>query len=155
MKLEQRLRVSGNRAQVWDLLMDMARVGRCFPGAEQVTMVDQDNYQGAVRFRVGPASLNLSGKIQVLERDRDRWHAAMRLDGADRRVGGAVHANMAMDLVELAPQETEVVVTSDISFLGKLGELGELGQPVIRKKADSVIQEFARNLGRELAASAP
>jgi carbon monoxide dehydrogenase subunit G len=41
-----------------------------------------------------------------------------------------------------------LVVTSDISFLGMLGEMG---QPVIRKKADSVIQEFARNLGRELA----
>ena len=104
MKLEQRLRVSGNRAQVWDLLMDMARVGRCFPGAEQVTTVDQDNYQGSVRVRVGPATLTLSGKILVVERDRQRWHAAMRLDGGERRVGGAVHANMAMDLVQLTPQ---------------------------------------------------
>ena len=150
MKLEQHLRVPGNRAQVWDLLMDMARVGRCFPGVEQVTMVDQDNYRGTVRFRVGPATLNFSGSILVLERDRDRWHASMRLDGADRRVGASVRAAMVMDLVEAASQETELVIASDISFLGKLGELG---QPVIRKKADSVIQEFARNLGWELASA--
>jgi carbon monoxide dehydrogenase subunit G len=113
-------------------------------------MVDQDNYQGTMRVRVGPATLNFSGTILVIERDRDRWHAAMRLDGADRRVGGAVHAAMTMDLVEAAPQETELVIASDISFLGKLGELG---QPVIRRKADSVIQEFARNLRQALAAS--
>jgi carbon monoxide dehydrogenase subunit G len=99
---------------------------------------------------VGPATLNFSGSIVVLERDRDRWHAAMRLDGADRRVGASVRATMAMDLVEAAPQQTELVIASDISFLGKLGELG---QPVIRKKADSVIQEFARNLRQALAAS--
>ena len=150
MKLEQRLRVPARRDRVWSLLMDMARVSRCFPGVEQVTMVDEDNYQGSLRFRVGPATLTLSGSIVVLERDQDRWHAAMRLDGADRRVGASVRATMAMDLVEAAPQETELVIASDISFLGKLGELG---QPVIRKKADSVIQEFARNLGRELAAA--
>ena len=57
---------------------------------------------------------------------------------------------MTMDPLEGASQETELVIASDISFLGKLGELG---QPVIRKKADSVLQEFARNLRKELAAA--
>ena len=150
MKLEQRLVVPTSRGNLWDLLMDMARVGRCFPGVEQVTAVDDQTYQGAMRVRVGPVGFNMSGTILVLERDKDRWHASLRLDGVDRRIGGAVHANMEMDLNELTPEETELIIASDVSFLGKLGELG---QPVIRSKADSVIQEFARNLSREAADS--
>ena len=148
MKLEQRLVVPATRDKLWGLLMDMPRLGRCFPGVEQVTRVDDQNYQGIMRVRVGPVTLNMSGTIQVLEQDNDRWHASLRLDGAERRVGGAVHAAMQMDLIELAQGDTELVITSDISFLGKLGELG---QPVIRKKADSVIQEFARNLRQAVA----
>jgi len=150
MKLEQRLVMPAGRGKLWDLLMDVARVGQCFPGVEQVTTVDNQNYQGVMRVSVGPVRLNMSGNIQVLEQDKERWHASLRLDGSDRRVGGAVHATMKLDLMELAPEETELVITSDVSFLGKLGELG---QPVIRKKADSVIQGFARNLRQEVASS--
>jgi carbon monoxide dehydrogenase subunit G len=53
---------------------------------------------------------------------------------------------MQLDLTERSAAETELQVSSDVSFLGKLGELG---QPIIRRKADSVIKEFASNLSRE------
>ena len=148
MKIERRLVVPTGRSKLWDLLMDVARVGRCFPGVEQVTPQDNQSYQGTMRVRVGPVSLNMAGTITVLEQDRDRWHASLRLEGADRRIGGAVRGTMDMDLMELSPEETELAITSDVSFMGKLGELG---QPVIRRKADSVIQEFAQNLRQEAA----
>ena len=151
MKFEQRQVVSASRDKLWDLLMDLPRVGQCFPGVDQVTAVDDQRYQGTMRVRVGPVSLSVSGTIQVVERDNDRWHASMRLDGADRRVGGAVQATMVMDLKELSGEETELVVNSDVSFMGKLGELG---QPIMRRKADSVMREFIHNLGRELASPA-
>ena len=32
MKIERRLVVPTGRSKLWDLLMDVARVGRCFPG---------------------------------------------------------------------------------------------------------------------------
>lgn len=146
MKIEQRLVVPASRAKLWDLLLDVARVGRCFPGVEQVTALDDQRYQGTMRVRVGPVGLTMAGTIVVLERDRDRWHASLRLEGSDRRIGGGVHGTMDMDMVELSPQETELAITGDVSFLGKLGELG---QPVVRRKADSVIQEFAQNLRKE------
>ena len=151
MKFEQRQVVSASRDRLWDLLMDLPRVGRCFPGVDQVTAVDDQSYQGTMHVRVGPVRLSVSGTIQIIERDNDRWHASIRLDGADRRVGGAVQATMGMDLEELSAGETELVVSSDVSFMGKLGELG---QPIMRRKADSVMQEFIQNLGLELASPA-
>ena len=150
MKIEKRLVVPAGRDTLWDLLMDVARVGRCFPGVEGVTAQDSQRYQGMMKVRVGPVSLNISGNIVILEQDRKRWHASLRLDGSERKVGGGVHGTLDMDLKEISAQETELLITSDVSFLGKLGELG---QPLIRKKADSVIQEFARNLRQEAASS--
>ena len=140
MKLEQRLVVPATRDKLWGLLMDMPRLGRCFPGVEQVTRVDDQNYQGIMRVRVGPVTLNMSGTIQVLEQDNDRWHASLRLDGAERRVGGAVHAAMQMDLIELAQGGYGVGDHQRYFLPGKTGrtgptrdsEKGGLGNPGIR-----------------------
>jgi carbon monoxide dehydrogenase subunit G len=146
MKFERSLVVPVGREKLWDLVMDVVRVGKCFPGVEQVTAQDDQRYEGMMRVRVGPVTLNMAGTILVLEQDRERWHASMRLEGTDRRIGGSVRGSMQLDLTERSAAETELQVSSDVSFLGKLGELG---QPIIRRKADSVIKEFASNLSRE------
>ena len=143
MKMEHRLVLPASRDKLWDLLLDVARVGQCFPGVEEVTAQDDQTYKGLMRVRVGPVSLNMAGTIVVLEQDKDRWHASLRIEGSERRVGGSVQGTMDMDLAEISQGETELLITSNVSFLGKLGELG---QPVIRRKADSVVQEFTRNL---------
>jgi carbon monoxide dehydrogenase subunit G len=55
---------------------------------------------------------------------------------------------MEMHLQGLGPESTELVVETDLTLLGKLGEFG---QPLIRKKADSTVQEFAHNLSQRLS----
>ena len=145
MKAEHRFVAPASRDQVWELMQDMVALGRCFPGVEQVEAEDGASYRGTMRIRLGPVSLNIAGTITVIEMDKERWHAAMRLQGTDRRLGGGMSGTMVVELVENSPTETELVVSSDISFLGKLGELG---QPIIRRKADSILREFAHNLGK-------
>ena len=146
MKMERTIVVPAPRAAVWDLLMDLSRVGRAFPGVEDLEALDDDRYRGAMRVRVGPVSLRIAGTIEVLVRDRESWRASLRLEGGDRRVGGGVRGTLDLVLNEVSADETEVAVSSDVTFVGKLGELG---QTVIRRKADSVVQEFAANLARE------
>jgi len=54
-----------------------------------------------------------------------------------------------MELKELGPKETELVVETDVNILGKIGEFG---QPIIRKKADQMLQQFIDNIKRQLTA---
>lgn len=146
MKMEKTIVVPAQREVVWDLLMDLSRVGGAFPGVEGLEALDDDSYRGAMRVRVGPVSLRIAGTIQILTRDRDGGRASLRLEGGDRRVGGGVRGTLDLVLNEISANETEVAVSSDVTFVGKLGELG---QTVIRRKADAVVQEFASNLARE------
>ncbi len=148
MKMEQRLVVPASRDKVWDLMMDVARVGRCFPGVEEMTALDNQSYEGVMKVRVGPVGLSLKGTATIHEQDRDNWRMALRVEGSERRVAGGVQAVITTTMAERSPQETELTINTEVSFLGKLGELG---QPVIRKKADSIIKEFASNLAREIA----
>jgi carbon monoxide dehydrogenase subunit G len=53
-----------------------------------------------------------------------------------------------MTLVALDDARTELHIHTDASILGKLGEFG---QAVMRRKADQVMAEFARNVSTALA----
>jgi carbon monoxide dehydrogenase subunit G len=65
----------------------------------------------------------------------------------DRRLGGGIRARLGLTL---APGEsgTHLRIDTDLAILGKIGEFG---QPVIKKKADAILAEFARNLQTALA----
>jgi len=63
----------------------------------------------------------------------------LRAEANDRMAAGAVRGKTVMSLKEITPGETEFLVETDVSILGKIGEFG---QPIIRKKADAMLKEF-------------
>ena len=136
--------------RVWDFMMDVPAVSRCVPGAESVSQIDPDTYDGAIRIRVGPISMRLEGRITVVERNREALRARMDLNASDKRVNGQVNAKMTMTLHPRPDGQTDVDIHTDAAILGKLGEFG---QPVMRKKADQMMAEFARNMSNEVGAA--
>jgi carbon monoxide dehydrogenase subunit G len=140
--------IAVERERLWRLLMDVPAVARCVPGVEAVAPVDEGTFAGRLGVRIGPIRLALDGTIAIEERDPDRWRARMRADASDRRLGGGVRARMSLALSP-ADGGTRLSIETDLTVLGKIGEFG---QPVIRKKADALLEEFARNLRAALAA---
>jgi uncharacterized protein len=136
------------RERLWDFMMEVPKVARCVPGVEAVEAVDAGAYRGRLKVQVGPIRLALEGTITVEAQDRDAWQARMRAEANDRRLGGGIRARLGL---ALAPVEdgTHLKIETDLAVLGKIGEFG---QPVIKKKADALLAEFARNLQSALAA---
>ncbi len=148
MRLTQRCTLAVERERLWDFLMDVPRMSCCIPGVAKVEPAEDNRYRGAVKVQVGPIRLTLAGTITIEEQERHAWRASMRADATDQGAGGGVRARMTMTLVPAA-DGTELVVDTDLAVLGKLGEFG---QPIMRKKADGLMQEFAANLQAALAA---
>ena len=138
-----------DRDRLWELLMDVPNVGRCVPGVEAVDAVDGNVYTGSLRVQVGPIRLSLQGTITIEEQDRSAWRARMRAEANDRRVGGGIRCRLTMTLAP-ADAGTRLRIETDLAILGKIGEFG---QPIIKKKADALLEEFARNLQSTLASS--
>ncbi len=134
---------------MWNFLIDMENVGRCLPGVESLTRLDDETYQGVFKIRVGPIALSLQGTLHVEKLDRANWHVGIRAEAKDRRLGGGVRANLNVDLAEREPNETQMTVTLESHVLGKIGEFG---QPVMRKKTDAILQDFARQVSQQLKA---
>jgi len=150
MRFEHTIRVNAPRDRAWALLMDVPAVARCVPGTEDVTATGPDTYRGAVRVSVGPIRLRLEGDITVTEKDQATGQAAMRLDAADRGVGGTVRAELRMTLTE-AEAGSELRLVTEATLAGRIGDLG---QPLIKRQADKIASEFARCLERTLGVGA-
>ena len=143
MKLENRCLVPANIQNTWDLIMDIPRAATCVPGMQEITLDEDGKYQASLRVKVGPMGLTLAGSLQILEQSASGKEARFLIEASDRRVGGALRADLLMQLLEQGEDQTELVLNTDTTFIGKLGELG---QPIIRRKANNTMQEFANNL---------
>jgi carbon monoxide dehydrogenase subunit G len=147
-KFQQKAILPVAREPLWEFLMDVPKVAKSLPGVESVKQIDETTYEGTLRVRVGPIGLNLTGKIFLEERDKENWKAALRAEAADRMAAGAVRGKTSMTLREIGPGQTEMEMETDVNILGKIGEFG---QPIIRKKADTMLKEFIENIKKQLA----
>jgi carbon monoxide dehydrogenase subunit G len=149
MKFEQTCTIAASRADVWAFLMNMENVAACLQGVRKFEAIDDDHYEGILRIKVGPVSISFQGLVVVETRDREQWLGVIRAEAKDRKVGGGVNAHLHMSLVEKSPAETEMRIVLDTHLLGKIGEFG---QPLIRKKTDDLIQNFAAEVSKQLSA---
>ena len=65
MKFNQRAVIAVAREPLWDFLMDVPKVAQSLPGVEKIEQLDPDTYQGTLKIRVGPISINLQGNRAV------------------------------------------------------------------------------------------
>jgi uncharacterized protein len=147
-KFEQTVDLNAPIDKVWNFVMDVPSMAKCIPGVESVEDLGNEKYKVVMKIRVGPIGLTLQSELSVATKDEATHTAALRVDAADKRVGGAVKSTMTMHL-EPNGSGTKMQVETDAQVMGRIGDFG---QPVIRKKADQMLQEVAENLRKALAA---
>lgn len=147
MKLQHTATVNAPRDRVWGIVMDVPAAARCVPGVASVRATGTDKYQGTLAVQIGPVRLVLDGDITVTARDEKAGTASFRADAKDSRVGGAIKATVDVALAERSGA-TDVKIATDLQVMGRLGEFG---QPVIKRKADQMMGDFAECLTRAIA----
>ena len=147
MRFENTVSIQAPRQAVWDYLSDFPKAAGCLPGVESVKQLDDGDYEGTMKIRVGPIGLSLSGTIS-LEMDESEGRWSIRIQARDRRVGAGVSATIEAVLSAPTPETSELVVSADVQFMGRLGGLG---QPLIKRKANSTIDQFAHNLSQAVS----
>ena len=148
MNFEHSCTVPVARQTLWDFLMDVPQMATCVPGVSEVVATGEDQYAGRMKITFGPIRLTLQGELRIQELDQAHWRAVGRAEANDRRVGGGVHISATLTLVEHEEEQTQLSIQTEARLMGKLGEFG---QPVIRKRADKVVAEFARNVAKHFS----
>ncbi len=137
-------------AVAWEAVCDAERLIRCIPGCEDVERAagpDGAADDGVEIYRVGattslgPVRLRAAGTARVR---RDPAGRAMTADVSlsDPRAG-SVYGTMALEVRSVDEEHSEIRLEADVVLASKIGEFA---QPILRRKADQTVREFARNL---------
>jgi carbon monoxide dehydrogenase subunit G len=142
--------------EAWKVLMDIARIAPCMPGAELTEVVDARTYKGKIGVRLGPVALSFAGTVRFTEIDEAGHRAKVAAQGSDAKGRGAANAVTVFHL-EPANGGSRVLVHTNLTLSGAVAQYGR-GVGIIQLTAAQIITQFANNLEAQLAqdaASAP
>ncbi|MFV9452194.1 SRPBCC family protein [Rhodococcus sp. NM-2] len=136
-------------AKTWDALLDLGRVIPCLPGAA-VLSLDGDEFEGAVKIKVGPVSAQYKGAGRFVEKDPASYRAVIAAEGKDVGGQGGAKATITATLSEQG-SGTAVHVLTDLALSGRAAGFG---RGVIADVSNKILGQFAKNLEAEIVGGA-
>ncbi len=150
MELEHSFSVPVPVERAWDVLLDVARVAPCMPGAS-LDSVDGDNITGKIKVKVGPIQMTYAGTARFTERDKAAGVVTLEASGKETRGAGTASAAVRSEL-KADGDQTHVVVHTTLNVTGKPAQFG---RGVMAEVGGRLIGIFADNLAAMLAAEPP
>jgi carbon monoxide dehydrogenase subunit G len=148
MKFQGNLSIARPVEKVWEFLWNIEKLTSCIPGCESVkTIKDREQYELTVKDSVGPITVHfeLLAEVKKLEPLK---RIEIALEGKDFKAGGV---RQTMTLVLTAKgSDSEIDFETDVNVFGRLGTLG---YPFVKKKAETVINEFSENVKSAIEAN--
>ena len=123
----------------WAAFNDLERIAPCFPGAS-LTSYDGQAFEGLVKVKLGPISLQYTGTGHFVERDVEAHHAVIEARGRDKRGNGTAAAAVKTTLAAAGDDATEVTVVTDLQITGKPAQFG---RGVMQDVSDKLLAQFA------------
>ena len=141
MQLERTFSVTAPIGTVWETLMDFERVAGCIPGAQILEKTSEDEYQVAMKVKLGPVTMQYKGTLYVVERDAAGRRATLQGKARETRGQGAAEATVTMQL-SASGAATEGSVNADLTLSGKAAAMGK---SVIGSVTDQMLAVFTKN----------
>jgi carbon monoxide dehydrogenase subunit G len=147
MELEHRFEVPVGVEKAWVALLDMEKVGPCFPGAI-LDHVDGDEFSGSVKIKLGPIRMTYKGHARIVEKDETAHRAKIEATG---NAGGSTSTAAMLvtaTATALAPNKTQVDLRTTLSLTGRPAQFGrgvmvDVGNKLIGQFADCVSNKLA------------
>ncbi|HEV3040798.1 MAG TPA: SRPBCC family protein [Candidatus Angelobacter sp.] len=149
-KIEKTFQVKEPIEKVWSLLSDPYKVVTCVQGAQITEQIDDRNYKGSIRVKVGPSVTDYKGEIQIVHLDQEAYEIEILGKGQDVRGKGSASMKMTGKLRALEDGGTEV---TSISELNVVGILAQMGARVITEVSNIMFEKFTSNFRQQLQAS--
>lgn len=142
MQLDSTFSVVAPIDTVWDALMDFERVAGCVPGVQLQNKLSDDSYQGALKVKLGPVTMEYKGQMTVIERDAVAHRAVFQGRAQESRGQGTADGTATLQLAEV-DGTTRGTVSAEFSLSGKAAAMGK---GVINSVTQQMMALFAQNL---------
>ena len=109
------------RQAVWDTLLDPEIIAQCMPGREKFEQIGPDQYEVAMRVKVGPIGGSATGRIRLADQEPPHRYR-MDVEG-----GGAPGHMTGSGLMTLREEDGRTIVAydGDAQITGKAAAVGQ------------------------------
>ncbi len=151
-KLDKQYPLDVDAERAWTLLRDLKAVAGCMPGAEITEQLGEGSYKGAVKVKVGPATAQFAGQVDVLEVVEAERKMVMRGKGADK---GGSSASMDLSAVVVADEAdpSRCVLNGSAAVIVN-GKFAQFGGRMMVQVSDMILGQFVENF-RQTARAMP
>ena len=149
MELKHNFEIPASVDEAWRVLLDVPRIAPCLPGAELTEVIDERNFKGAARVRVGPVALRFLGEARIEEINEASHSARVIAKGADAKGRGNADATIVFALSPITEVRTNVDVLTDLNLAGSVAQYGR-ASGLIDAVATQIISDFTANLESEM-----
>jgi len=147
-KIDKEFEASQNSDLVWDFFSDPNKVVTCVPGAAITEQIDDTNYKGTVKIKIGPVTTSYKGQVTLVKLDKDNLD--MEIHGKGTDVKGKGNASMIL-LGKLSKKEdggTQVNTSMEVTITGKLAQFGSR---MIVDVTNQIFGQFIKSMQDKLA----
>ncbi len=130
--------------QVWTVLSDVQKIGRCVPGVEAIQVRDERTAVWTVAIKVGPLTQRLAVETQIVEQVRPS-RIAFSGRGPNLEISGTVR---------LEPTPAGTRVDYQVA-LNPQGALARILENFLKSKVDAQTQQFIENVKSMLRTAFP
>jgi carbon monoxide dehydrogenase subunit G len=131
--------------EVWAFLFDIEALTSCMPGVDEIRAIDDKNYVGVIKQKVGPISARFEFTTSLKEVDPPRHIKAVGR-GSDKGFVGPFSHEIVVDLKEVSKDQIEIAYDVNVDIVS----VPFFGKMILESKAKSLEKEFTTNLQEKL-----
>ncbi len=139
-KLDKRYELGVPAQNAWAVLSDLESVASCMPGASLGEKLGDNAYKGSVKVKVGPATAQFGGEVEILSINVANKSLVLKGKGADK---GGSSASMELEAtIEEADGQSILVGLATVIVNGKFAQFG--GRMMVQV-SDVILKQFVDN----------
>ena len=139
MRIEDRFLVDTPKSLVWRAIRDPELVAPCVPGCKRVEVLTPAKYRAIVQVSLGPIKAEFNVEVEIVS-ETPFEEIRTRSRGEEGGRASSLSAENILKIAEVAPDQTEISYSSEVSVFGRLGRFG---LAIMQKKAEALGREFA------------
>lgn len=151
-KIDKDYPLDVDAVRAWAILRDMQAAAACMPGAAITEKISDTSYKGGVKVKVGPATAQFGGTVDVLELDDTTRTMSLLGKGADK--GGSSASMDLLATVKADPSDPGKSVLSGNAVVIVNGKFAQFGGRLMVQVSDMIMTQFVDNL-RAAASALP
>jgi len=139
-KLDKRYELGVPAQHAWAVLSDLESVASCMPGASLGEKTGDSSYKGSVKVKVGPATAQFGGEVEILSMDAANKSLVLKGKGADK--GGS---SASMELEATIEETTDGSVLVGAATVIVNGKFAQFGGRMMVQVSDVILKQFVDN----------